>query len=139
MRFPRIEDGVLWEIFQTLVSYKLPIGFHAENDRIINTLIDKLDQRAANTIEAVWQYTFYPYRLYLPLSQSDINRLNSDMPNLVPLPVPPSLAQPQRLDAVLDKCDSEYIAIVPGGLPIKDIWIENPLYALINNPARHVG
>jgi len=44
VRFPRIEDGVLWEIFQALASYKLPIGFHSENDRIINTLIDKFKQ-----------------------------------------------------------------------------------------------
>lgn len=41
VRFPRIEDGVLWETFQTLAPHGLPVGFHAENDRIINTLIDK--------------------------------------------------------------------------------------------------
>ena len=35
VRFPRIEDGVLWETFQTISPYGLPVGFHAENDRII--------------------------------------------------------------------------------------------------------
>jgi glycosyltransferase involved in cell wall biosynthesis len=108
-------------------------------DLSIILLTDRLDEQAANTIKAIWQYTFYPYRLYLPLSQLDINRLSSDMPNLVPVPIAPSLAQTQRLDAILDKCDSEYIALVPGGLPIKDMWIENPLYALINNPDGHRG
>jgi allantoinase len=42
VRFPRIEDGVLWETFHALAPHGLPVGFHAENDRIINTLIDRL-------------------------------------------------------------------------------------------------
>ncbi len=44
VRFPRIEDGVLWEVFQTLAPHGLPVGFHAENDRIINPLIDRFKQ-----------------------------------------------------------------------------------------------
>lgn len=95
---------------------------------------DRLDKQAANTINSIWRHTFYPHRLYLPLSESDINRLNYDMPNLIPLPVDPASSQARHIDTVLERCDSEYIALVPGGFPIKDMWIENPLYALINNP-----
>ena len=46
VRFPRIEDGVLWEVFRAMAPRGLPIGFHAENDRIINTLIDRSKQEA---------------------------------------------------------------------------------------------
>ena len=100
---------------------------------------DRLDKQATKTISSIWLNTFYPYKLYLPLSESDFNRLNTDMPNLVIVPVNPLSSQTELIDVVLERCDSEYIAIVPSGFPIKDTWIENPLYALINNSVGHEG
>jgi allantoinase len=41
VRFPRIEDDVLYEALWEIGSYRLPVGFHAENDPIINHLIQK--------------------------------------------------------------------------------------------------
>ncbi|MCQ1058892.1 dihydroorotase [Photobacterium sp. DNB23_23_1] len=38
-RFPRIDDNVLWDILPTLAKTDLPVGFHAENDIIIEALI----------------------------------------------------------------------------------------------------
>jgi vancomycin resistance protein YoaR len=61
------------------------------------------------------------------------------MPNLIPVPVNPSATQAQHIDTVLEKCDSEYIALVTSGFPINDMWIENPLFALMNNPKRRLG
>jgi glycosyltransferase involved in cell wall biosynthesis len=123
----------------TIRNTRPPKPWPKMKDLSIILLTDTLDKQAVNTIKAVWQYTFYPYRLCLPLSQLDIDRLNSDMPNLVPLLVDASASQTQRLDAALDKCDSEYVAIVPGDFPINDMWIENPLYALINSPGGRRG
>ena len=100
---------------------------------------DRLDKRAGETIGLIWRHTFFPYKLYLPLPESDFDRLNTDMPNLVKVPVAPSCSVSQRLDAALEQCDGEYIGLVPIGLPVKDMWIENPLYALINSPAGHMG
>lgn len=40
-RFPRIEDTVLWEILPELASRGMVVGFHAENDSIIEHLISK--------------------------------------------------------------------------------------------------
>jgi hypothetical protein len=39
----------------------------------------------------------------------------------------------------LERCNGEYVGIVQSGLPIKDMWIENPLYALINNSVGRQG
>jgi allantoinase len=39
VRFPRIEDDVLWDALRVIGSHGIPVGFHAENDRIINHLI----------------------------------------------------------------------------------------------------
>ncbi len=40
-RFPRIPDGILWEILPVLAQHKIPVGFHAENDDLIFHLIDQ--------------------------------------------------------------------------------------------------
>jgi glycosyltransferase involved in cell wall biosynthesis len=93
---------------------------------------DRLDNSAGKTIGSIWQHTFYPYKLYLPISESDSNRLNTDMPNLVFVYSKQDSSQARQVDAALEKCEGKYIAIVPSGFPIKDMWIENPLYALIN-------
>lgn len=40
VRFPRMEDEVLWKILPGLATSGIPVGFHAENDRIIEALIE---------------------------------------------------------------------------------------------------
>jgi len=34
-RFPRVEDGVLWEILPVIAEYRIPVGFHGEDDQLI--------------------------------------------------------------------------------------------------------
>ena len=102
-------------------------------DMSIIFLTDSIDKKAGRTIGSIWQHTFYPYKLYLPVSQSDLRRLNTDMPNLVFVPVSPESSQAERIDAAIEQCEGEYIAIIPAGFPVKDMWIENALYALFNN------
>lgn len=41
VRFPRIEDEILWDALRVIGSHGVPVGFHAENDRIINHLIGR--------------------------------------------------------------------------------------------------
>jgi glycosyltransferase involved in cell wall biosynthesis len=123
----------------TIRTTRPPKPWPMIQDLSIIFLADRLDKQAGETINAIWIHTFFPYKLYLPLSEFDINRLNSDMPNLIPVPVNPTFSQASCLDAVLERCDSEYISIIPGGLPINDMWIENPLYALMNNPDSRRG
>jgi len=109
-------------------------------DMSIILAADRLDKQAGKTISAVWRHTFYPYTLYLPLPESDFSKLNTDMPNLIGVPVDPLSSQAQRVDATLERCDGEYVGIVPSGYPImKDMWIENPLYALINSSLDRQG
>jgi glycosyltransferase involved in cell wall biosynthesis len=95
---------------------------------------EQLNLQTGRTILSIWKHTFYPYEIYLPLSESDLNKLNTDMPNLVVVPVAASLSQAKRIDSALKQCNGEYIAIVPSGFPITDMWIENSIYALINSP-----
>jgi hypothetical protein len=123
----------------TIRTSRPPKPWAKIEDMSIILAADRLDEQAGKTISSIWRHTFFPYKLYLPLSESDFNRLNTDMPNSIFVPVDPSSSQAQRIDAAMERCEGEYIGIVPGGLPMKDMWIENSLYALINNPAGRQG
>jgi glycosyltransferase involved in cell wall biosynthesis len=95
-------------------------------------LVDRLDQSVAQTCGCLWRHTFYPYRLYLPLVPSDISRLNSEMPNVAPIAVDPRSSPAERVDVALQSVEGSYVAILPGTLPIEEMWVENPLHALIH-------
>jgi allantoinase len=41
VRFPRIADGVLWTILPEMAAHGVPVGFHAENEEIIQFLVDQ--------------------------------------------------------------------------------------------------
>ena len=102
-------------------------------------LVDRLDQRIAETCGRLWRYTFYPYQLYVPLSPHDIGRLNSDMPNVVLVPVDPQSSSQEKVDAALRRAEGAYVAIVPGSMPIDEMWVEDPLYALIHSASDQEG
>jgi glycosyltransferase involved in cell wall biosynthesis len=116
----------------TIRTTRPPKQWPKIEDLSIIFVTDRLDKCAGKTIGSIWQHTFYPYKLYLPMSESDFNRLNTDMPNLVFVYLEQYSSQAQQVDAALEKCEGQYIAILPSGFPIKDMWIENPLYALLN-------
>jgi hypothetical protein len=119
----------------TIRTTRPPKPWPKVKDMSIIFLGDQLNIQTGRNILSIWKHTFYPYQIYLPLSESDLNRLNTDMPNLIVVPVSSSLSGTQRIDSVLKRCEGEYIAIVPSGFPVEDMWIENSIYALINSPA----
>jgi hypothetical protein len=105
-------------------------------DLSIILLAERADHCAADTMLRIWRYTFYPYKLYVPLPPEELTRLNVRMPNVELLPVPPLSSPGARLDAALRTSAGDYVAIVPAGLAVEEMWIEYPLYALINSSAQ---
>ncbi len=104
-------------------------------DMSIIFVADQLNQQVGKTIGSIWWHTFYPYKVYIPLPQADLNMLNTVMPNIIKVPVNSLASGAERVDTALARCDGEYITIVPNGFPVEKMWVENPLYALINTPA----
>jgi len=100
---------------------------------------EKLNKQAGTTLGSIWQRTFYPYEVYLPMPVDNFERLNSEMPNIIPVPVNPSSSQSQRIDTALARCKGEYITIVPSGFPMREFWVEDSLYALVNSSAKTEG
>ncbi len=108
-------------------------------DMSIIFITDKITRQAGTTLGSIWQRTFYPYEVYLPLSEENFEKLDSEMPNIIPVPVNPLSSKDQRIDAALARCEGEYIAIVPSGYPLREFWVEDSLHALINSSAHNEG
>lgn len=109
------------------------------DDMSIILVTNKLDKQTGRTIGSVWRHTFYPYKLYLPLPQADFGRLKTDMPNVELVPVQPTSSPLQRIDVALQRVEGKYITIVPSGFQIHEMWVENPLYAMINSSSPREG
>lgn len=84
-------------------------------------------------VKTMWETTFYPNTIYLPLAEQDIQKLDIGLPNIVPVEVD-GLSSQQRIGAVLAGCDAPYVAVVPEGFKIKEFWVEDCLYAISQNP-----
>jgi glycosyltransferase involved in cell wall biosynthesis len=100
---------------------------------------ERLNKQAGTTLGSIWQRTFYPYEVYLPLPTESLEKLDSEMPNIIPVPVNPLSSQEKLIDTALARCDGEYIAIVPSGFPMREFWVEDSLYGLINSSAKNEG
>ncbi len=108
-------------------------------DLSIVVLAENADAGVRDTLLGIWRHTFYPYRLYLTLPAADLTRFTTQMPNVTVVPTPNAAGAPERLDLALRQVDSPYVAVVSTGLPIPEMWVENPLYPLLREPARSVG
>ncbi|MHC4666414.1 MAG: glycosyltransferase [Planctomycetota bacterium] len=125
--------------FMTIRTTRPPKPWSKIEDMSIIFVTEQLNKQAAATIGLIWRYTYYPYKLYLPIPQADFMRLNTDMPNVVPVHVGPLASGSERVDAALPRCEGEYITILPSGFSMRDMWVEDSLYALIDSPTKHEG
>ena len=105
-------------------------------DLSIILLADKLDEQTVDVMLRIWRYTFYPYKLLIPLPAADMGRLNVQMPNVELVPVNPLSSMADRLDATLPRCEGDYVATLPGNMAVEEMWVEKPLYALMHSTAR---
>ena len=106
-------------------------------DMSIIFITEKINKQAGTTLGSIWQRTFYPYQVYLPISAENFKKLDTEMPNIIPVLVDPLSSTEQRIDAALTQCEGEYITIVPSGYPMREFWVEDSLHALINSSAQN--
>ena len=102
-------------------------------DLAIILVVDRCGEHTANVVLRIWRHTFHPYTLLIPLPPADIRRLNIEMPNVELVPVNPLSGPAERIDAALRRCEGEYVAVVPDGMTIEEMWVERPLYALMHS------
>ncbi len=123
----------------TIRTTRPPKPWTKLGDMSIIFTADRLNKQAGTTLGSIWQRTFYPYEVYLPLPTADFEKLDTDMPNIIPVLVNPLSSQAERIDSALARCEGEYIAIVPSGFPMREFWVEDSLHALVNSSVNKEG
>lgn len=103
-------------------------------DLSVIALPDRIDDLAADRIRRLYAVTFMPFEVYLPAAPSDVARLGIDMPNLVPVPAAGGVSVEARVDAALDRLGGDYVAVVPHGVPMTLLWVEDALHAAVGDP-----
>jgi glycosyltransferase involved in cell wall biosynthesis len=91
------------------------------------------------TLRDLWSHTYYPSRLYVPLTPSERERFNTSVPNVIPIAVAEGASAQVRLDSVLKACEGEFLAIVPTGLAVQPeevSFLERSLNPLLDKSRR---
>jgi glycosyltransferase involved in cell wall biosynthesis len=121
----------------TIRSTRPPKPWPKVEDMSIILLTEHLDEQVAEALRDVWSHTFYPCQIYLPLTQEDLSRLRTVIPNIMGVPVSAGTGETERFDAALECCESDYVAIVPSNYSIsvegdERPWIESALQPLLD-------
>lgn len=103
-------------------------------DLSIVFLPEEIDAAVGETLRQIWVWTFVPYEVYLPLPAEQLARPETEMPNIVRVPVAAGLPRHARLDEALRRTQGDFVAIVPPGMKIETMWVEDALYAAANDP-----
>jgi len=123
----------------TIRSARPPKPWPKMKDLSMILLADQVDQQLGQMLRDIWLWTFVPYQVLLPLPAAQLQRLNSQMPNLLKVPVSSTAPQHARVDEALRQAEGDFVAIVPGNLPIEQMWTEEAMYALWNDKTPKVG
>jgi glycosyltransferase involved in cell wall biosynthesis len=94
---------------------------------------DRFDQGFSEQIRQIWLTTFCVFKMVLPISSTENARITISLPNLDRFLIHPTGSNTERIDAALARCDTDYVAILPDGFALKQSWVEDPLYGLMNS------
>lgn len=126
------------EYFKNVMTIRMtrpPKPWPRVQDLAIVLLAEDADPLLPQAMRQIWTHTFYPHRLYVPLSSAEASRMDLKGPNTEWIRVEPGSSSAERVDEVLRQTDAECVAIVPGDLPIGDMWVENAVGTLVESQA----
>jgi glycosyltransferase involved in cell wall biosynthesis len=120
----------------TIRSTRPPKPWPCVGDLSVVVLYDQCDEVLTKSIANLWSHGHYPCQIYVPLPSSELNKLETPVPNVVKVPVSEAATDEQKIDAVLAMSESDYVALVPAGLPVENdeiSFLERSLYPLIRS------
>jgi len=115
----------------TIRTTRPPKPWPKMHDVSIVLVTERLDRRAGSTLAEIWRHTFYPYEVYLPLRHGEAGKLDCEMPNVVTIECGDAVCPDALVDAALQRCAGDYVAVVPSGFPVREFWLEDSLHALL--------
>ncbi len=111
----------------TIRTVRPPKPWPASDDLAIIIAPVQADAALRKTLWDLWIWTFAPFQVRLAVPTEEFAELDTDMANLVHVPVDPAAPLEARIDAALAGCDSEWSAVVSPGLTVQRGWVEGPL------------
>ncbi len=142
----RRDADAFTEGFLTIRTTRPAKPWSAVKDLAIIIVAQRFGNSVAQMLEAIRRHTFYPCRVWLPLPGEDVAALKAGqgrgtvtiggrtMPNVVPIAVDAATPAGGRIDAALDACDGDLVAVAPEGFPVRNFWIEDSVYPLLAHP-----
>ncbi len=91
------------------------------------------DRTFQHTLSQIYYHTFIPYQVLVPLPADQFAKLPIKLPNLLAVPVDPDASFARKLEAALDCCEGDFVAVVPAALPIASGWVEEGVFALVDS------
>ncbi|HHH75879.1 MAG TPA: glycosyltransferase family 2 protein, partial [Phycisphaerae bacterium] len=112
----------------------------ATDTAVVYLMDNGVNKARLTTVRDILQNTFIPYQLYLPIDPQDLAKLDlTEFPPIQNVPVSSNCSQGSRVDAAVERCDADFVAIVPSGLPIGRFWLENAAVPLMNSTTEKEG
>ena len=94
---------------------------------------EKMEHKSGQVLPRLLNNTLAPYELILPLPLEQLAGLDTDMPNILPLPVGPPAGGRDRVDKAMKVCEGDYVALISDSVQIATGWVEAPMHALMNS------
>jgi hypothetical protein len=139
----RKDTGSYLRNLLTIRSTRPPKPWPCAKEMAVIVLHDRCDEVLTKSLADLWSHGYYPCRIYIPLPASELDRLQTAVPNIVRVPVSEAAAdEGQKIDAVLAVAEGDYLALVPTGLPVEHdqvSFLERSLYPLIQNGEPNVA
>lgn len=126
----------------TIRTTRPPKPWPCVEDSAIVVLASRLDGALEQMLRDIWSHSFYPYRLFVPLTPPERQRFQSCVPNLVVVEVRPEDTLAIRLQKILRQVDAEWTVFLPAGItipPDEAMYIERSLNPLLCGHQTHLA
>jgi hypothetical protein len=137
----RKDTGKYLHNLLTIRSTRPPKPWPCVGDLSVIVLHNRCDETLTKLLADLWTHGHYPCQLYVPLPSSELDKLETIVPNIVKVPVSETTTDQQKIDTVLASSEGDYLALVPAGLPVAGdevSFLERSLYPLIQNNETNV-
>jgi glycosyltransferase involved in cell wall biosynthesis len=123
----------LWNVI-TIRTTRPPRPWAKVEDLAILIAAQRADGGLSEMVRNLWSRTFYPNRIYIPLTNQEMGRFKCDIDNVVPVAVAEGDSCDQRLARMLGQVNAPLTAILTAGIsmpPQEAIYLERSVYSLL--------
>ena len=101
----------------------------------------RLDESLERTLLDLWSHSFYPKKIFVPLTEAEFGAFKTAVPNVVTVKAERGESIEIRIERMLRQCDAEFVAVVPCGINVEAdevCFLEKSLYPLLSGDNRQV-